>query len=52
MVKVEPSADQRAMAKMFFQMFVAFVDEGFTERQALIMIGQIMAANRPEPTDG
>ena len=45
---VEPSAELRQMAATFRQIFVALVAEGFTEKQALVMIGQILAANRPE----
>jgi hypothetical protein len=42
---IEPNADIRVFAKTMQQMFVALVQEGFTERQALIIIGQILAAN-------
>lgn len=40
----EPSAAWRNMAKTFREMFVALVHEGFTERQALEMIGHAMRA--------
>jgi len=43
--KMEPNADMRAMANAARQMFVALVDEGFTEEQALILLGQTITAN-------
>lgn len=43
----EPSADLRALASTLWQMFVALTSEGFTERQALVVIGQVLSANRP-----
>lgn len=42
---IEPSADQRVMAKMCRGMYLAFVDEGFGDQQALALIGTIMAAS-------
>lgn len=41
----EPSADIRIMASALWQMYVALTAEGFSERQALIVIGQIIAGN-------
>jgi hypothetical protein len=41
----EPSADLRQLASMLHQTFIALVNEGFTEQQALIIIGQILVAN-------
>lgn len=41
---VEPSADTREAAHGVREMFVALVMEGFTENQALIIVGQILAA--------
>lgn len=41
---VEPSADLRVLASTLRQMFVALTMEGFTEQQALIIIGQCIAA--------
>ncbi|MCX5066664.1 hypothetical protein OOJ91_12320 [Micromonospora lupini] len=41
---VEPSADLRQFASGVRQMFVALVNEGFTERQALAVIGTALAA--------
>lgn len=43
----EPSADLRTTANMLRQTFVALTNEGFTERQALVIIGQILAAYAP-----
>lgn len=44
---MEPSADLRMVANALRQMFVALVSEGFTEPQALGIIGQVIAANNP-----
>lgn len=44
-MKHEPTADQREAASLIYGVFVALVDEGFTEQQALIIVGQILAAN-------
>jgi hypothetical protein len=41
----EPTADIRAAASAVRQTFVALVNEGFTEYQALVIIGQILSAN-------
>lgn len=41
----EPSADLRVFASSMRQMFVALTNEGFTEQQALTMIGQVLAAS-------
>lgn len=43
---IEPTADLRTMAAMLRQTFVALTQEGFSEQQALAIIGQILAANR------
>lgn len=40
----EASADNRQMAKTLRGIFVSLMQEGFTERQALELIGQLMAA--------
>jgi hypothetical protein len=42
---VEPSADAREFAAVCFQFFTALRLEGFSEQQALIIIGQMIAAN-------
>ena len=42
---IEPSADAREFAKACFQIFTALCLEGFTEQQALIVVGQMIAAN-------
>lgn len=41
---VEPRADLRAGAAQLWQLFNALTNEGFDERQALAIIGQILAA--------
>lgn len=43
-MKHEPTADLREMAGMLYGMYVALVDQGFTEQQALIITVQILAA--------
>lgn len=43
---IEPSANMREMANNLRQMYLALVYEGFTEQQALIVIGQILGAAR------
>jgi hypothetical protein len=41
---VEPSADLRQAAAQMRQMFIALLNEGFEERQALAILGQVIAA--------
>jgi hypothetical protein len=41
----EPAANLRAMAKILKEMFISLQEEGFNERQAIAIIGQIMAAH-------
>lgn len=43
--KTEPSADLRQAASALWQMYVALIEEGFTDHQALVVIGQVLAAN-------
>jgi hypothetical protein len=43
---VEPSADLRTFARMSYEMFVALAAEGFTEQQALTIIGQVIAGSQ------
>jgi hypothetical protein len=40
----EPSSDLRQLASTLHQTFIALTNEGFTEQQALVIIGQILAA--------
>lgn len=53
---VEPSADSRQFAVAMHQMFTALTLEGFREDQALIIIGQVIAASfanqPPDDKDG
>lgn len=39
----EPSADLRQVASILWQMYVALTAEGFDERQALTIIGHVIA---------
>lgn len=41
----EPSPEVRSMALQLRQVFVALIAEGFTEAQALNLIGNILTAN-------
>lgn len=38
----EPTADNRQMAKAIRGMFVALVNEGFSENQALEIVGNVL----------
>lgn len=42
---MEPSANLRQFASAARQMFIALVNEGFTERQALSIVGTAIAAS-------
>ena len=42
---IEPSADIRQAAHGLREMYIALTAEDFTEQQALIIIGQVIAAN-------
>ncbi len=41
----EPSADIRMFASRMWQMYVALTLEGFSEQQALVVIGQVILTN-------
>ena len=41
---IEPSADMRMWASSLRQMYVALVMEGFTEPEALTIIGHVLTA--------
>lgn len=41
---IEPSADIRMAAHAVRELFLALTMEGFDERQALIVVGQVIAA--------
>lgn len=47
-MRIEPNADMRLMAVMFYQMFIALQQEGFTEPQAMKIIGYVIAAQFKE----
>jgi hypothetical protein len=40
----EPSADLRELASMLRQTYIALTNEGFTESQALTIIGEIIGS--------
>lgn len=40
----EPSADLRTLAKTLWETYVALCKEGFSETQALTIVGQIIAS--------
>lgn len=44
---MEPAADIRQLASAVRQTFVALTQEGFTEHQALVIVGQILVATGP-----
>lgn len=44
-IKREPSAGIRAGAAEMRELFVAWVDEGFTEEQAIQMMQAVLTAN-------
>lgn len=46
--KREPSAEIRNAAAGMAEVFTALMDEGFTEAQALTIIGQMVRSNPPE----
>lgn len=48
MSPTEPSADLRLMASTLWQMFIALQTEGFSEKQALTIIGEIIAGTMPK----
>lgn len=43
-MKTEPTADLRSFATTLWQLYVALTDSGFNEHQALVVIGQTIAA--------
>lgn len=45
---VEPAADMRKFAAGMRQIYIALIQEGFTQQEALVIIGQLLAANRPQ----
>lgn len=47
---IEPSAVMRTFAATTFDMFNALILEGFTERQALVIIGQVIASQMGGPS--
>ncbi|MGH8572532.1 MAG: hypothetical protein ACREX8_08150, partial [Gammaproteobacteria bacterium] len=45
-IPMEPSADMRQAANHLRQLYVALTREGFSEQQALVIIGQCIAGQR------
>lgn len=45
---IEPSAAQRQAAKELRAMHLALIEEGFTETEALKIIGYVIAGLRPQ----
>lgn len=45
--QVEPSANARQMARACRDIYVALTQEGFSETQALRILGAVLAANAP-----
>lgn len=43
---IEPSADLRQGARDLRQLFIALINEDFSEKQALAIIGSVIAAGR------
>lgn len=41
---IEPSDDQRGAARSLYGLFIALIDEGFDEPQALQLVGQMLTA--------
>lgn len=41
-VKIEPTADHRSAALNMRQLYVALCDEGFTDAQALALVGTML----------
>jgi len=42
---IEPNADMRVMANALRQMFLALIQEGFNEQQAMQIVGVTLAAS-------
>ena len=42
---IEPSANIREFSHTMREFFLGLIQEGFTEPQALVIIGQLLAAN-------
>lgn len=42
--QLEPTDDQRGAARTLYGMFIAFIDEGFDESQAMHLVGKLLVA--------
>lgn len=49
---IEPSAETRALAKMIRETFIALIDEGFTDQQAIQFLGVWSGNVRPQDSTG
>lgn len=45
----EPSADMRMLASTLREMYVALKLEGFSMYEAILLVGQVLAANQRPP---
>lgn len=45
----EPSSDNRQIAAALHEMFVAYVEAGFTEQQAMDIVLTLLRAQVPQP---
>jgi hypothetical protein len=50
-MKIEPTALNRAAARECYQMYIAFVDEGFTPEQAMDLVKTFVVANNAKAND-
>ena len=41
---MEPSAEVRSVARAIREMFIGLTSEGFSEHQALVIVGQMISA--------
>lgn len=48
-MKTEPNAEMRTLATMMWQMYTALIDEGFTEKQALEILSNMLVGSMHNP---
>lgn len=48
-IPTEPAAELRQAASGLWQLYVALTNQGFTERQALVVIGHVLANQQQNP---
>lgn len=44
MIPTEPNADMRLAARTAWQAYSAFIEQGFTEQQALYLVGEMLTS--------